>query len=92
MDNIQQWILFGLGVISLILGIGLMAYGALQKRATAGEGQEDRYAQILKALATLVKALGDYFGANLASKIGFMLAVFGFILIFGPFYVPGFIS
>jgi len=92
MDNIQQWILFGLGVISLILGMGLMAYGALQKRVIAGEGQEDRYAQILKALASLVKALGDYFGASLASKVGFMLAIIGFALIFGPFYVPGFMS
>ena len=92
MDNIQQWVLFGSGLIALYLGIGLMAYGALQKRAIAGEGQEDRYAQILKALAAVVKAFGDYFGTSLASKVGFVLAVIGLALIFGSFYVPGFMS
>ena len=86
MENIRQWILFGSGLLSLYLGIGLMAYGALQKRTIAGEkGQEDRYAQILKALAAVVKAFGDYFGASLASKVGFVLAVIGLILIFGPY-------
>jgi hypothetical protein len=89
MSNIQQLALFVSGMLSLYVGIGLMAYGALQKRTFAGENQEDRYAQILKALAALVKAFGDYLGDSLASKVGLLLAVIGLILIFGPFYIPG---
>jgi predicted transporter len=81
-----RWILLISGLIVLYVGVGLMAYGALQKRARAG--RESGIAQILKAIAGLVHAFGKYLGASLASKVGFILILLGLFLIFAPFYIP----
>jgi hypothetical protein len=87
--SIPQWALFISGLGILYVGVGLMAYGALQKRSRAGEDKEHWIAQILNAVSGLVAAFGKYLGANRASKVGLLLVFTGLILIFVPFYVPG---
>ena len=88
--TLPQWVLLISGLIILYLGVGLMAYGVLQTRVTAGAKSKGNWiAQILNAVAKLVIGFGKYLGPNLASKVGLLLAVIGLILIFATFYVPG---
>jgi hypothetical protein len=87
--QLQQWILFLAGLVVIFVGVCLMAYGALAKRAFAGKEtkKESKIAQIIRALAVLVKALGDYLGANIASKVGLLLIVVGLLMIYFSFRI-----
>jgi hypothetical protein len=78
--QLQQWILFGVALVIILLGAALMIYGAVARRARVGKDTSE-IAQILKAIAEVVKAVGDIFGANLAAKVGFVLVVCGFGLL-----------
>jgi hypothetical protein len=72
------------GFFSLLLGIGFLAWGAVQKNARAGLGVGP--AGILNAIARVVNSLAKYF-PNGASKIGAFLVFLGIFLIGGAFYV-----
>jgi len=86
MNGIEQAILFALGCISLVVGMGLMAWSAIQKKAVAGpRGQST--AGAIEALAKLVDALGRYIG-DYAGRVGWLLVIVGIGLIFGPFFLP----
>jgi hypothetical protein len=87
--SIQHWALLISGLAVLYLGIGLMAYGVLQRRTEAGESNQNWIAQILEATAKLVEAFGKYLGPNQATRVGLLFAVVGLSLIFVPFYIPG---
>jgi len=86
MNVTQQWILFGLGCVSVVVGICLMAWSAVQKKTVAG-AEEQGKAGLIEALAKLVDALARYFPEN-AAKVGWALIIVGVGLIFGPFYLP----
>jgi hypothetical protein len=89
MNPVAVWILFGLGVVFLIAGAGLMIYGAVQKGAHAdGAVAPGGLDKILQQISALVESFGKYFGPDLAPRVGFALVVVGLILIFAPFYVP----
>ncbi len=81
----QQIALFIIGCISLALGIGLLAWSAVQKKTAAGVDLKDVTA-FLKVLAKLVDAFARYF-PDQAARIGWALIVVGLMLIFGPLYV-----
>lgn len=87
MDQIKTWIPAGLvivGFISLILGIGFLAWGAVQKSARAGEKAGPT--GLIEAIAKLVDSLAKYF-PNGASKIGGFLVLLGIFLIGSAYYV-----
>lgn len=82
---LQQWILLIAGLVVLFVGICLMAYGALAKRAYAGPRAKKSggaTADIIRALADLLKVVGDYLGANAATRVGFLFIAAGFLLIY----------
>jgi hypothetical protein len=87
MAQLKPWILAGLvivGFVSLVLGIGFLAWGALQKGARAGVTGGPT--GLIKAIAGLVDSLAKYF-PNGASKIGGFLVLLGIFLIGGAYYV-----
>lgn len=79
MGSLQQTILFAIGCISLLLGMGLMVWAAVQKQAAAGVGLKDVSA-LLKAISGLMDAIGRLIPNN-AARIGFILVVLGVLLI-----------
>jgi hypothetical protein len=84
--GIQLWILFILGVVALIMGLGLIAYGVVQKQTNAGTAKD--IAQVISAFAELGRVFGKTFPQQ-ATRVGFILILLGLALIFLPFYVPG---
>jgi hypothetical protein len=87
MHQIGSWIPVGLvvvGFFSLLLGIGFLAWGAVQKGARAGGDSVP--SGILNAIAKLVDSLAKYF-PNGASKVGGFLVLLGIFLIGAAYYV-----
>jgi hypothetical protein len=85
--QVGSWIPVGLvvvGFFSLLLGIALLAWGAVQKGVTAGG--DSGPAGIISAIAGLVDSLAKYF-PNAASKVGGFLVLVGIFLIGGAYYV-----
>jgi uncharacterized membrane protein len=86
--QLQQWILLAAGLVVIFLGVCLMAYSVRAKRAFAGaEEPESGWAQVISALAGLLKAVGNFIGANAAARVGFLLIVVGFVLLYFAFRV-----
>jgi hypothetical protein len=87
MSSPEQLVLFIVDVVLVLVGTGLMIYGAVQKASFAGGAASDVPA-ILKAIADLFDAIGRFIGPSRASKVGFIAIVVGLLLIFLPFFVP----
>jgi hypothetical protein len=86
MGATQQLVLFIIGCFSLVVGVCLIAWRAVQNRARAGVRLQDVSA-FLRALATAVNAFAKFIPDN-AARLGWLLVVVGLILIFLPFYLP----
>ncbi len=85
MNPIAGWIVFGLGVVFIVIGGGLMIYGAVQKRAGAGATEDTSpWVALARAFEPLAKAIGT----SLAASVGVVLVVIGLVLVFLPFYLP----
>jgi len=87
MDGIQ-WFRAALavdGLGSIVFGIGLLCWGAVQRSARAGL-EEGGPAAIIKAIAGLFDALGRLM-PNGASKVGGFLVLAGMVMIGGAYYV-----
>jgi|HubBroStandDraft_1064217.scaffolds.fasta_scaffold530447_1 hypothetical protein len=86
--QVQQWILFFAGLAVIFVGVCLMAYSVAAKRAFAGaKTKQNSVAQIIDALGGILKIIGDWFGANMAAKVGFILVLLGFGLLYVCFRV-----
>jgi hypothetical protein len=86
--QVQQWILFFAGLVVIFIGVCLMAYSVAAKRAFAGtKPRQNSVAQIIDALGGILKILGDWFGANMAGKVGFVLILCGFGLLYFSFRI-----
>jgi hypothetical protein len=86
--RIEQWILFFAGLAVIFVGVCLMAYSVAAKGAFAGKKtKESSVAQIIEALGGILKILGDWFGANMAGKVGFVLILCGFGLLYFSFRI-----
>jgi hypothetical protein len=84
MGSLQQTILFVIGCISLLLGIGLMIWSAVQRKAAASVNLKD-ISELLKAIAGLMDAIGRLV-PNYAGRIGFLLVLLGVFLITLPLW------
>jgi hypothetical protein len=87
----QQWVLVIIGGLLILWGAGLMTYAVVHRKpmASAAEEKETWGAQILHAFADLFKALGDYFGPDIAMKAGGIIFLAGLAMVFGAFLIPG---
>lgn len=82
--RLQQWILLFAGLVIIFGGVCLMAYSVVAKRAFAGARKQtgSKTAEIINALAGLLKGFGDFIGANQAGRVGFVLVLVGFGLLY----------
>jgi hypothetical protein len=85
-----SWVLFILGIILIILGAGLLLWGAietemLQPKAAPGAPVTQSW---LEAIAQLFDAMGRYFGPNGAVRAGAFLMMFGLAMGILSFFVP----
>lgn len=86
MDPTQQWILFAIGCVCMVVGASLMAWSAVQRQSVAGVSAKD-VSDVLKAAAGLVDAFARYF-PNAAARVGIALVILGGLLIFVPYFIP----
>ncbi len=84
-DTLQQTVLFVIGCISLLLGIGLMIWASIQKKTAAGLSPKD-ISGLLKAIAGLMDAIGRLM-PNQAARVGFLLVLLGLFLIVWPWFL-----
>ncbi len=81
--QLQQWILLTAGLVVILVGVSLMAYSVTAKRAFAGAAEKkNSIAQIIDSIGGVLKILGDWLGANMAGKVGFILILCGFALLY----------
>lgn len=83
--NLEQVVMFFLGIVLIIVGAGLLVWVNLQRRAHAGLVKEG--AELLNAFANMFKALGELMGPDPAAKAGGFLIVVGGLLVIGSFLV-----
>jgi hypothetical protein len=81
----EQWILFLLGVVLILVGSGLLTWVSVQKRGHAGLVKNS--VDLLNAVANLFKSLGELLGPDPAAKAGGFLVVIGCGLIVGAFVI-----
>lgn len=87
-------VLFILGVIFVIMGVGLIFYRSLKQ----AQAQKDVAASvdqgilkiILDFVLDVLKLAAGLFGEDQASKAGFVIVLIGIGLILIPFILPGF--
>lgn len=90
--TVPGWILFGVGILFILLGLGLMVYSSLKKSQTAGAAAsvnpgilQPILDFVLKVLEIIVKLIP----ANIVSQVGFILVILGIALVLLPFLIPG---
>ena len=71
------------GLVSIVFGIGLLCWGAVQRNARAGALGP---AGIITAIAKLFDALGRLM-PNGASRVGGFLVLAGIVMIGGAYYI-----
>lgn len=86
------WIIFGVGIVFILLGCGLMVYGSLKRsRTTDVKAAVDQGILktildfVLKVLEIIVKLIP----ANIVTQVGFVLIILGIALVLLPFLIPG---
>jgi len=81
--RLQQWIVFIAGLVVILVGVCLMAYSAATKGAFAGdETKKNWIAETIDSVGGVLKILGDWLGSNMAGKVGFILILVGFGLLY----------
>ena len=87
-------VLFVLGVIFVILGVGLIFYRSLKqsqaKKEAAASVDQGVLKTILDFILDVLKLAAGLFGEDQASKAGFAIIIVGLGLIVIPFILPGF--
>jgi hypothetical protein len=87
-------VLFILGVICVIMGVGLIFYRSIKqsqaKKDAAASVDQGILKTILDFVLEVVKLVAGLFGEDQASKAGFVVVIVGFALIIIPFILPGF--
>ena len=90
--TVPGWILFGVGIVFILLGVGLMVYGSLKRSQTAdAKASVDQGILktildfVLKVLETIVKLIP----ANIVTQVGFVIIILGIALVLLPFLIPG---
>ncbi|MCI0493675.1 hypothetical protein L0Z72_01600 [candidate division KSB1 bacterium] len=87
-------VLFILGVICVIMGVGLIFYRSIKqsqaKKDVAASVDQGILKTILDFLLEVLKLAAGLFGEDQASKAGFVIVLIGIGLILIPFILPGF--
>ena len=87
-------VLFILGVICVIMGVGLIFYRSIKqsqaKKDVAAKVDQGILKTILDFTLEVLKLLAGLFGEDQASKAGFAIVIIGIGLIVIPFILPGF--
>lgn len=87
-------VLFILGVICVIMGVGLIFYRSIKqsqaKKDVAAKVDQGILKTILDFTLEVLKLLAGLFGEDQASKAGFAIVIIGIGLIIIPFILPGF--
>jgi hypothetical protein len=90
--TIPGWIVFGIGVLFILLGAGLMVSSSVSKRSKA-EVKSSVDQGILKDILDFILKLFELFlpiiPANAMAQVGFMLLIIGIGLVILPFVIPG---
>jgi uncharacterized membrane protein HdeD (DUF308 family) len=82
----QQWVMFILGIILVVLGCGLIIWGYVQK--TVRPKAIPEVTSLVEQIAKLFDALGNFFGPDPAMRAGGFLVIVGVALMVGAFYIP----
>lgn len=82
----QQWVMFIVGILLVLVGCGLIIWGYVQKKARAGVIQD--ITKLLVEISKLFNALGNFFGPDPAMRAGGFLVIVGVALMVGTFYIP----
>ncbi|MCU0643471.1 MAG: hypothetical protein MUC94_04360 [bacterium] len=87
-------VLFILGVICVIMGVGLIFYRSIKqsqaKRDAAASVDQGILKTILDFVMEVLKLVAGLFGEDQASRAGFAIVIIGLGLIILPFILPGF--
>ena len=87
-------VLFILGVICVIMGVGLIFYRSIKqsqaKKDLAANVDQGILKTILDFTLEVLKLVAGLFGEDQASKAGFAIVIIGIGLIVIPFILPGF--
>jgi hypothetical protein len=87
-------VLFILGVIFVVMGVGLIFYRSLKqsqaKKEAAASVDQGILKTILDFVLDVLKLAAGLFGEDQASKAGFAIVIIGLGLIVLPFVLPGF--
>lgn len=84
MSPAQQYILFAIGCLSILVGIGLMVWASVQKKTAAGLSMKD-VSGLLKSIADIMDAIARLI-PDQAARVGFVLVLLGLVLVFYPIY------
>jgi len=91
--SIYGLVLFILGVIFVIMGVGLIFYRSIMqaqaKRDAAASVDQGILKTILDFVLEVLKLVAGLFGEDQVSRAGFAIAVLGLGLIIIPFILPG---
>lgn len=92
--TVQGLILFILGILFILLGVGLMVYSSLAKRETAGASVKSSVDQgilkdILDFALQVLKLIAGLIPANSVAQVGFIIIIIGIGLVLLPFLIPG---
>jgi hypothetical protein len=92
--SIYGLVLFILGVIFVIMGVGLIFYRSIKqsqaKKDAAAAVDQGLLKTILDFVLEVLKLVAGLFGEDQASKAGFAIVIVGIGLIILPFILPGF--
>jgi len=92
--SIYGLVLFILGVIFVIMGVGLIFYRSIKqsqaKKDVAAAVDQGLLKTILDFVLEVLKLVAGLFGEDQASKAGFAITIVGIGLIIIPFVLPGF--
>ena len=90
--TLPGWIIFGVGILFILLGAGLMVTSSVLKRGTA-EAKSSVDQGIIKDILDFILKLFELFlpiiPANAMAQVGFTLLIIGIGLVILPFIIPG---
>ncbi len=92
MLTLPGWILFIVGILFILIGGGLLVYSSLSRRETRGARaavDEGILKTILDFAMGVLKLIADKLPPDKISQVGFIILIFGIVLVLLPFLIPG---
>ncbi len=92
MLTVPGWIIFVVGILFILLGLGLMVYGSLKRNQAAdtkASVDQDFLKTILDFILKVLEIVVKLIPANIVTQVGFVLIILGIVLVLLPFLIPG---